>query len=100
MSFSYLSNVPLEQARQEYTDTLINNGLAPKCELIPVQESCGRVSFEAVYAKICAPHYHASAMDGIALKASLTFGASETTPAVLKRGDFVIVDTGDPLPEG
>ena len=100
MSFNYLSNVPLEQARQEYTDTLINNGLAPKCELIPVQESCGRVSFEAVYAKICAPHYHASAMDGIALKASLTFGASETTPAVLKSGDFVVVDTGDPLPEG
>ena len=100
MSFNYLSNVPLEQARKEYTETLVKNGLAPKCEQIPVRESCGRVSFEPVYAKICAPHYHASAMDGIALRAELTFGASETTPVTLKNTDYVVVDTGDPLPEG
>lgn len=100
MSFNYLSNVPLEQARKEYTETLVKNGLAPQCEQIPVRESCGRVSFEPVYAKICAPHYHASAMDGIALRAELTFGASETTPVTLKNTDYVVVDTGDPLPEG
>ena len=28
MAFQYLTNVPLEQARQEYKETLLNNGFA------------------------------------------------------------------------
>ena len=36
-------------------------------EKVAVYESCGRVTAEAVYAAICAPHYAASAMDGIAV---------------------------------
>ena len=54
----------------------------------------------AVYAHISAPHYAASAMDGVALKAMDTFGATETTPVTLKAGQYVVVDTGDPIPEG
>ena len=37
-------------------------------------------------------------MDGIALAAKKTFGATQTTPVVLREGDFIRVDTGDPLP--
>lgn len=99
MAFQYLTNVPLEQAREEYLQLLIENGLHSKTECIPVFEACGRITSEAVYAHICAPHYHASAMDGIAVLASSTFGATETTPIRLTPEQYIVVDTGDPLPE-
>ena len=99
MAFEYLTNVPLEQARDEYMELLIQNGMQSKTETIPVFEACGRITSEAVYAHICAPHYHASAMDGIAVKASDTFGATETTPVRLNQDQYIVVDTGDPLPE-
>ena len=100
MSFQYLTNIPLDQARREYRDRLREQGFGPEAETIPVQEACGRVTAAPVYAHICAPHYPASAMDGIALEARVTFGASETTPVTLGEGDFVAVDTGDPIPDG
>lgn len=100
MSFAYLTNVPLDKARDEYIEHLISNGFAPKTEKISVQSSCGRVTSEAVYAAICAPHYAASAMDGIAIKASDSFGATETTPVKLPAEKYTVVDTGDPIPEG
>ena len=37
-------------------------------------------------------------MDGIAVHASDTVGASETAPVRLEAGAFEIVDTGDPVP--
>ncbi|HYG58695.1 MAG TPA: molybdopterin biosynthesis protein, partial [Symbiobacteriaceae bacterium] len=50
---------------------------------------------------ISAPHYHASAMDGVAVKATDTFAAMETNPITLKFGEQAFwVDTGDPLPRG
>lgn len=100
MAFQYLTNVPLEQARKEYLELLIDNGMGGTPERIRVQDACGRTTACAVYARICAPHYHASAMDGIAVDAASTFGATQTTPAVLAPGQYTVVDTGDPLPEG
>jgi len=100
MAFQYLTNVPLDEARREYRELLRTRGFHADAERIPVPEACGRVSAGAVYARICAPHYPASAMDGIALAAEITFGASETTPVTLRPGDFTVVDTGDPIPEG
>ena len=41
------------------------------------------IAARAVYAHICAPHYPACAMDGIAVSAADTFGASDTTPISL-----------------
>jgi putative molybdopterin biosynthesis protein len=75
-------------------------GFAPKTELVAVQNACGRTLSRAVYAHICAPHYNASAMDGVAVKAKATFGAAERTPVTLSPKEFTVVDTGDPLPEG
>ncbi len=37
-------------------------------------------------------------MDGIAVRAADTVGASETTPVRLEAGAYEIVDTGDPIP--
>lgn len=100
MGFEYLTNVPLEQARREYLELLEHQGFEPQTQVIPVYESCGRVTAEAVYAHICAPHYTASAMDGVAVCARDTFGATETTPVTLHPEQFTLLDTGDPVPEG
>ena len=100
MPFSYLTNTPLDEARCNYLKTLSENGMKPDCEAVPVQESQGRITLEPVYAHISSPHYNACAMDGIALNAALTFGAGETTPVTIAPGDYVPVDTGDPLPDG
>ena len=100
MGFEYLSNIDLDKAREEYLNTLVDNGMKPSSEVISVTDAANRMTSKAVYARICAPHYNASAMDGIALDAKLTFGASETTPVKLKLGDYKHVDTGDPIPEG
>ena len=99
MAFTYLTNKDLDQARIEYLEILKQNAFGAGTEVIPVAESCGRITANAVYAHICAPHYHASAMDGIAVTARDTFGATETTPVFLKEDQYVVVDTGDPVPE-
>ena len=99
MGFEYLTNVPLEQARKDYVKLLESHGFTPKTEVIPVYEACGRVTARAVYAHICAPHYAASAMDGVAVNAKDTFGATETTPVTLQPGQYIVLDTGDPIPE-
>ena len=100
MGFEYLTNIPLAKAREDYLQLLQSHGYGPKTEVIPVWDACGRVTAHAVYAHICAPHYAASAMDGVAVRAKDTFGATETTPITLKTGNFIVVDTGDPVPEG
>ncbi len=100
MAFEYLSNVPLEEAVEGFLAALEERGMALAVESVPVGEALGRVTAEPLYAAISAPHYHACAMDGIALAARVTFGASATTPVVVQPGDYVVVDTGDPLPEG
>lgn len=100
MGFAYLTNVPLEQAKKEYLARLRESGFTGKTEILPVQQSYGRVTAKAVYANINAPHYAASAMDGVAIHAVDSFGATETTPVTLRPEQFTVVDTGDAIPEG
>lgn len=100
MGFEFLTNTPLEEARSAYLQALDELGFASEPETVPVQEACGRITAQAVYAHGCAPHYAASAMDGIALRAADTFGATDTTPVVLAPDRFTVVDTGDQIPEG
>ena len=100
MKHNYLNNIPLDEAVVQYSSALTDAGLSCKTETIQSADSFGRITARAVYAKICSPHYNASAMDGIALEAKRTFGASELTPVRLSPGDFTVVDTGDPLPAG
>ena len=60
-----------------------------------------RITGEPVFAGLSSPAYHSCAMDGIATRSYVTFGASETNPRTLRLGeDAVFVDTGDPLPKG
>ncbi len=69
-----------------------------KTEELPPQDSLGRITAEPVFAGISSPHYHCSAMDGAAVIAEDTFGASAATPIQLDKGQFCIIDTGDPIP--
>jgi len=99
----YLSDRPLEEALQGYMEVLKSQGaLRPgRPEKIAVEKSAGRVTAAPVYAGNSSPHYHASAMDGIAVRSVDTIGASEKTPITIRLGEgAVVVDTGDPLPEG
>ena len=100
MAFEYLTNLSLEQARHDYIALLMEKGMAPTAEIIPAAEAAGRITAEAVYANISAPHYAASAMDGIAILAKDSFGATESTPITLPADKFTVVDTGDPIPDG
>ena len=99
----YLHDIPLAQARARLEQALAEAGLdgVLGVETIPLDErAAGRVLAEPVWAKISAPHYHASAMDGFALRSAETSGASLNTPLDLLYGvQAIYVDTGDPLPE-
>lgn len=93
----YLSNHELQEALDIYFKELKDIPL--EAEEIKTWEACGRVTSEAVYAKLSSPHYNSSAMDGIAVLSLKTHGASEKNPVTLEEGkDFITVDTGDPIP--
>jgi len=99
----YLNNEPWEGALANFFQKLREkNILEPGApEIIPVTEALGRVTAEPVFALISSPHYPAAAMDGIAVQAERTYGASETNPLRLNLGSEALeVDTGDPIPEG
>ena len=100
MKHNYLNNSDLSQAKNEYLDILAAAGFSFSTETVPVFNSSGRVLSKAVYALICSPHYNASAMDGIAVKASDTYGAAENNPVILEAHQYSVVDTGDPVPDG
>ena len=65
---------------------------------LPLDQAVGRVTAEPVWALTSSPPFDAAAMDGIAVRAADTVGASETSPVRLEGGSFEIVDTGDPIP--
>ncbi|MDN5347085.1 MAG: molybdopterin molybdotransferase [Clostridia bacterium] len=100
---AFLNNRPWEEALAEYLQVLGEAGaLKPgPPEKIPTAVALGRVTAKPVYALVSSPHYPAAAMDGIAVRAEDTFGVSERSPRLLQLGaEAVVVDTGDPLPEG
>jgi molybdenum cofactor synthesis domain-containing protein len=70
-------------------------------EEIPVQESLGRMTGEPIFAKISSPSYPSAAMDGVAVSAEDTYGATERSPRRLNLGDEAIwVNTGQVMPVG
>jgi molybdopterin molybdotransferase/putative molybdopterin biosynthesis protein len=67
---------------------------------LDLADAVGRVTAAPVWAARSSPSFDASAMDGIAVRAADTVGASESTPVHIEPGAYVVVDTGDPLPDG
>lgn len=98
----YLENTPLEEAMSKYFNRLREIGAFDPlpAEMAAVDMALGRITAEPVFARISSPFYHASAMDGVAVRAEDTFMAAETSPVRLKlEVNAFPVDTGDPLPD-
>ncbi len=99
----YLHDIPLSQAQARLREALQDANLwrTLGVEEIPLDENAlGRVTAEPIWAEISSPHYHASAMDGFAVRAVETGGAQPSLPLTLYTGPQAqYVDTGDPLPE-
>ncbi|MBV8220218.1 MAG: molybdopterin biosynthesis protein [Solirubrobacterales bacterium] len=98
----FLRDVPLARAQAEWRECCAAAGCAPRLETVglPLERAIGRVTAEPIWAARSSPPFDSAAMDGIAVRAAQTVGANESTPLLLAPGDFVVVDTGDPLPDG
>ena len=96
----YLNMKPLEEARQILFDHFPGTGTMP-AESVTPPEAVGRVLAKPVTAAVSSPNFHAAAMDGVAVKAEETFGASETRPKELAVGSQArFLNTGHVMPEG
>ena len=104
----YLHDIPLPQAQSRLREALqdVNLWRVLGTETIPLdQNALGRITAEPIWALVSSPHYHASAMDGFAVRAEDTNGAQPSSPVQLPvsssqlTGRAQYVDTGDPLPE-
>ncbi len=87
-----------------------------KTEIIPISSAYQRICAEKIYSPEMLPNFNRSTVDGYALKANETFGASDSVPTLLQcierlemgeaptrtlsSGDCVYVPTGGMLPEG
>jgi len=58
-------------------------------EPVPTIKARARVLAEDLYSAVDLPHFHRAAMDGYAVKAKDTFGASQSLPAYLKLAGVV-----------
>jgi len=101
--FEKLTNV--DEALSNLLEKLELGRLEP--EQMPLHMAFGRVTAECIRAKNDLPPFDRSAVDGYALKARDTFGASQFSPKTLKltenevrEGEAGQVWTGNPLPRG
>ncbi len=96
----YLEMKELEEARSLFLDRFDWSKLGGT-EVVPVADAVGRVLAEPVPAALSSPTYHGAAMDGFAVRAEATYGASDLEPMDLRVGDSAHpVNTGDVLPPG
>jgi len=100
----------------ETVRTLIRDLPCVSEETLPLDQCVSRILAQDVYAGMDLPGFNRATMDGYAVQARSTFGASESTPALLtivgavgmgevpemsvKAGEAVQVATGGMLPEG
>ena len=99
----YLEDISLEEAIDRWQRALCAAGLDQPLpgEWVALPQALGRVTAEPVWALTSAPHYHAAAMDGYAVRAAETLGALETAPRRLEvPGQAIYVDTGNAIPAG
>ncbi|MEM2913875.1 MAG: molybdopterin molybdotransferase MoeA, partial [Candidatus Bathyarchaeia archaeon] len=104
-------------SREEALKVILNS-VKPieRTEQIPIEESANRVLAEEILADKDIPPFDRAAMDGYAVKAEDTYGASDLSPRTLKltevlhagessdhileRGECIRIATGCPIPLG
>ncbi|PSP84731.1 molybdopterin molybdenumtransferase MoeA [Halobacteriales archaeon QS_1_68_17] len=97
----------LADARERLREAVVPHG---RTERLPLSIADGRVCATEVRARRDVPHYRRAAMDGYAVRAEDTFGASDRSPAILRGrgagadavgpGEAVRVHTGSEIPDG
>jgi molybdenum cofactor synthesis domain-containing protein len=104
-------------SRQEALDTILSNiSMIDRMEAVPIPKADGRILAQDVVARFNVPPFDRSSMDGYAVKAEDTYGASNFNPRKLRlqgvqnAGEFfedeisngacVQVATGSPIPRG
>jgi putative molybdopterin biosynthesis protein len=98
----FVHDVPAAEAFAAWVDACRDTGCPERLEVtrVPLAEAVGRVTAEPVWARRSSPPFDAAAMDVIAVRAAETVGATETSAVRLGRGQYEVVDTGDPMPPG
>ena len=95
----YLNLKTLEEAQGIFLGRFASKRFSR--ESIPTADALNRVTAEPVFARLSSPAFHSAAMDGIAVRAERTYGASPDRPMVLSVGNEAFyVNTGHVLPEG
>ncbi len=95
----YLKMKTLQEAREILFEKFPSNRHLT-VETVSVPDAVGRVLAEPVWARLSSPNFHSAAMDGIAVKAENTFGASETQAKELTVGkDAFLLNTGQTMPQ-
>src|SRR4051794_21040298 len=98
----FIRDLPAAEALTAWSAACAAAGCPRRVDAVRMglHEAVGRVTAEPVWATRSSPSFDAAAMDGIAVRAAETIGASESTPVLIDPGGYVVVHTGDPLPEG
>ena len=109
----FKGTIPLEEAR-----AIIERAIRPveRTEILPLRQANGRVLAQDVVSNADVPPFSRAAMDGYAVRAEDTAGASRTSPRTLQRietiftgqvpqrrvdrGQCAEIATGAPMPEG
>ena len=97
----FIRDVPAQTALTAWYEACEKAGCPARVDVVRLglADAVGRVTAAPVFAKRSSPSFDAASMDGIAVRAVDTIGATETTPVVIAAGAYEVVDTGDPLPE-
>ena len=97
--------IPLKDA-EKVVFGYLSNYLIERIKKVGIIEALNKISAEDVKAPIDLPYFNRAAMDGYAVIAEDTFGASETNPIILNlvdrdeifNGEAIKIFTGDELP--
>jgi molybdopterin molybdotransferase len=111
----FLDLLPPEKALEKFLPA-IRSAREEEAETVPTQEALGRVLAAPIEAREPLPPFSRSTVDGYAVRARDTYGASGTLPAYLRvvgevamgeparaqvgEGQSIIVHTGGMIPEG
>ncbi|MBC7110196.1 MAG: molybdopterin molybdotransferase MoeA [Archaeoglobi archaeon] len=95
-----------ETIRVEEALKIIFDKLKPSVRRVPVEEALGCTLAEEIISPIDYPPFDRAAMDGFAVRARDTYGASQSSPVIMEISDragemkAIPVNTGERLPEG
>ncbi len=87
--------VSLQEAKKILNNFIIKN----ENEKITLHTALNRVLAEDTKAILDVPHFRKAAMDGYAVTATKTFGASNTNPKIFHKDEYADIATGAPVPK-